>query len=45
MKFPVYLGLLHKSEQTLAASFQQVAEGHGAEPDVYYLCQSLADQC
>lgn len=45
MKFPVYLGLLHKSEQTLAESFRQVAEGHGAEPDVYYLCQSLADQC
>lgn len=45
MKLPVYLGLLHRSEQTLAASFRQVAEGHGAEPDVYYLCLSLADQC
>jgi hypothetical protein len=45
MKLPVYLGLLHRSEQTLAASFRQVAEGHGAEPDVYYLCRSLADQC
>lgn len=45
MKLPVYLGLLHQSEKTLAASFRQVAQGHGAEPDVYYLCQSLADQC
>lgn len=45
MKLPVYLGLLHRSEQTLAASFRQVAQGHGAEPDVYYLCRSLADQC
>ncbi|MGQ1796899.1 hypothetical protein ACT4S5_07150 [Kocuria oceani] len=45
MKLPVYLGLLHRSEQTLAASFRQVAEGHGAEPDVYHLCRSLADQC
>ncbi|HXD28085.1 MAG TPA: hypothetical protein VN621_04930 [Arthrobacter sp.] len=45
MKLPIYLGLLHKSEQTLAASFRQVAEGHGAEPDVHFLCLSLADQC
>lgn len=45
MKLPVYLGLLHKSEHTLAESFRQVAKGHGAEPDVYYLCLSLADQC
>lgn len=45
MKLPVYLGLLHQSEQTLADSFRQVAEGHGEEPDVFYLCHSLADQC
>lgn len=45
MKLPIYLGLLHRSEHTLAASFRQVAEGHAAEPDVYYLCRSLADQC
>ncbi|GAA4777093.1 hypothetical protein [Citricoccus nitrophenolicus] len=45
MKLPVYLGLLHTSERTLAESFRQVAEGHGAEPDVYYLCHSLAEQC
>jgi hypothetical protein len=45
MMLPVYLGLLQKAEQALAASFRQVAEGHGAEPDVYHLCQTLATQC
>ena len=45
MKFPVYLGMLHRGEQTLAATFRQVADGHGGEPDVYWLCKSLADQC
>jgi hypothetical protein len=45
MKFPVYLGMLHRGERTLAAAFRQVSEGHGAEPDVYWLCRSLADQC
>ncbi|GGJ23012.1 hypothetical protein [Paenarthrobacter histidinolovorans] len=45
MKLPVYLGLLHKAEGTLAQSFRQVAEGHGHEPDVHFLCQALADQC
>jgi len=41
----VYLGLLHKSEQTLADSFRQVAQGHGDEPDIHFLCQTLARQC
>ncbi len=45
MKLPVYLGLLHKAEGTLAESFRQVSEGHGHEPDVYFLCQALATQC
>lgn len=45
MKLPVYLGLLHHSESTLADSYRQVADGHGDEPDVYFLCRSLADQC
>lgn len=45
MKLPVYLGLLHKSEGILAESFRQVSEGHGHEPDVYFLCQTLAAQC
>ncbi|MCZ2402739.1 hypothetical protein IV498_05950 [Paenarthrobacter sp. Z7-10] len=45
MNLSIYLGLLHKAEQTLAASFRTVAEGHGAEPDVHFLCQTLAKQC
>lgn len=45
MKLPVYLGLLQQSEGTLAQSFRQVAEGHGHEPDVHFLCLALAAQC
>lgn len=45
MKLPIYLGLLHHAETTLAASFRQVADGHGQEPDVWFLCRTLADQC
>ncbi|WIB65957.1 MULTISPECIES: hypothetical protein [unclassified Curtobacterium] len=45
MLLPVYIGLLHRSEQSLATSFRQVAEGHGAEPDVFHLCHTLAAQC
>ncbi len=37
-----YLGLLHRSEQTLAESLRTVGHGHQAEPDVYHTCQSLA---
>jgi hypothetical protein len=45
MKLPVYLGLLHVGEGSLATSFRQLAEGHGDEPDVYHLCHTLAQQC
>jgi hypothetical protein len=45
MKLPVYLGLLHQSEATLAESYRQVAGGHGDEPDVNTLCLTLARQC
>lgn len=45
MMLALYLGLLQKAEQALASSFRQVAEGHGDEPDVYHLCQTLASQC
>lgn len=37
-----YVGLLHKSEQTLAESLRTVGEGHAAEPDVYVTCRLLA---
>ena len=45
MLLPVYLGLLHRTELSLAESFRQVAEGHAAEPDVFHLCHTLAEQC
>jgi hypothetical protein len=45
MNLKIYLGLLHKAEETLAASYRQVADGHGAEPDVHFLCLTLAAQC
>lgn len=44
MKLPVYLTLLAESEKTLADSYRVVAEAHGDEPDVHFLCLSLADQ-
>jgi hypothetical protein len=45
MMLPVYLGLLQEAERVLASSYRRVAEGHGAEPDVYHLCHTLAQQC
>jgi hypothetical protein len=37
-----YLGLADHSEETLAASFRVVAEGHAQAPDVFHTCQTLA---
>jgi hypothetical protein len=45
VNLPLYLGLLRRSEEVLGESFQQVAEGHADEPDVFHLCSSLAKQC
>jgi hypothetical protein len=45
MMLPVYLGLLDSSEEVLATSYRQVADGHGDEPDVFHLCHTLAKQC
>lgn len=45
MNLPVYLGLLREAEGTLARSFRQLADGHGEEPDVHFLCLALARQC
>jgi hypothetical protein len=42
---PVYLGLLREAERTLGEAFRQVADGHGEEPDVHFLCRTLAEQC
>ncbi len=45
MNLNIYLGMLHQAESTLAESFRQVAAGHGTEPDVHFLCHTLAQQC
>lgn len=37
-----WVGLLHRTEQTLAGSFRAVGEGHAAEVDVLHLCSTLA---
>jgi hypothetical protein len=40
-----YLGLLHRSQTTLAGAFREVAEAHAAEPDVQHLCERQAEVC
>lgn len=45
MNLEIYLGMLRQVETALAESFRQVAAGHGAEPDVHFLCHTLAQQC
>jgi hypothetical protein len=45
VKLPVYLTLLAESESTLARSYREVAEAHSDEPDIHFLCQTLASQC
>lgn len=37
-----YVGLAHRSEQTLAESLHTVGEGHAQEPDVLFACRALA---
>lgn len=45
MKLPVYVSLLAESESTLARSYRQVADAHSDEPDIHFLCITLAEQC
>jgi len=40
-----YLGLLHRAQVNLAGAFREVAEAHGAEPDVAHLCRQQARIC
>ncbi len=40
-----YLGMLRGAELDLAGGFRRMAGGHGGEPDVYFLCHTLAGQC
>lgn len=37
-----YVGLLHRTEQTLADSLHAVGQGHAEEADVLSLCRTLA---
>lgn len=37
-----YIGLVHASEQQLIRAFNQIADHHGDEPDIYQVCQFLA---
>jgi len=36
---------LHEAELRLALEFGRVAERHAGDPDVFHLCQMLAEQC
>lgn len=45
MQLAVYVGLVHRSEQTLAHSFRQVGHGHTEEADVAQTCDMLATWC
>ena len=38
----IYLGLVHRAEQTLAGSLRTVGQGHAQHPDVLFTCQALA---
>jgi hypothetical protein len=45
MQLAHYLGLLHKAQLNLGQGFREVAEGHAAEADVFYICNRLALEC
>ncbi|MGN6693570.1 MAG: hypothetical protein ACTHN0_05285 [Aquihabitans sp.] len=45
MQLHHYIGLLHRAEHDLAASFREVAQAHVAEPDIEGICLQLAEQC
>ncbi len=40
-----YLGMLRGAELDLAEGYRQIADGHGEEFDVFFLCHTLARQC
>jgi hypothetical protein len=45
MQLAVYVGLVHRGEQTLADAFRQVESGHADEVDVAHTCHTLATWC
>jgi hypothetical protein len=40
-----YVSLLHRAEGDLATALRTVGAAHQEEPDVYYTCARLAEQC
>lgn len=44
MRLPVYLGMLHAAEQTLADSWRLLADGHAAEADLHHLGHTLGER-
>jgi hypothetical protein len=44
-KVGLLLRQLHDAETDLAAEYREVAQRQAAEQDVFYLCQTLAQQC
>jgi hypothetical protein len=45
MQLAHYLGLLHRAQCELAASFREVGEAHSDEVDVFHICTKLAAEC
>ena len=45
MHLPTYLTLLSIAEQTLATSYQRVADGHAEDVDVRYTCMHFDHHC
>nr|WP_216629564.1 hypothetical protein [Brevibacterium renqingii] len=37
--------MVRSAESVLASSLRKIGDGHGSEPDVYFICHTLADQC
>jgi hypothetical protein len=45
MQLAVYVGMVHRGEQTLADAFRQVQSGHSEEADVGQMCHTLGTWC
>jgi hypothetical protein len=45
MQLGHYVSLLHRAEADLASAMRAVAAAHQDEPDIYYTCARLAQQC
>jgi hypothetical protein len=45
MQLGHYVSLLHRAENDLASAMRIVSAAHQDEPDIYYTCVRLADEC